>query len=198
MDTSPSPEITRLLQDWREGSQEALDLLVSRVYEELRAVAAAQLASERPDHTLQATGLVHEAYVRLVDAKIPWEDRAHFFAVASGTMRRVLVDHARARRAQKRGGERVGVTLHDDILADGSPADEILALDEALSRLASVDPRKGRTVELRYFGGLNATEIGEVLGVAVATVQRDLRMARAWLMRELSDGSAPDTTAGDP
>lgn len=198
METPASSEITRLLQDWRGGSQPALDLLLSRVYEELRVVAAAQLASERPDHTLQATALVHEAYVRLVDAKIPWQDRAHFFAVASGTMRRILVDHARARRAQKRGGDRVGVTLHDDILAEGSPADEFLALDEALDRLASLDARKGRTVELRYFGGLNAAEIGEVLGVAVATVQRDLRMARAWLMRELSDGEATDPAAGPP
>lgn len=198
MEIPTSSEITRLLQDWRGGSQPALDLLLSRVYEELRVVAAAQLASERPDHTLQATALVHEAYVRLVDAQIPWQDRAHFFAVASGTMRRILVDHARARRAQKRGGDRVGVTLHDDILAEGSPADEFLALDEALDRLTSLDARKGRTVELRYFGGLNAAEIGEVLGVAVATVQRDLRMARAWLMRELSGAEATDPGTGAP
>jgi RNA polymerase sigma factor (TIGR02999 family) len=189
---APPPSITRLLVDWRRGNERALDALLPRVYDELRQLAARHMASERPDHTLQATALVHEAYARLVDADIPWEDRAHFFAVASGTMRRVLVDHARARSAEKRGGASVGVTLHEGLLADEAPADQFLQLDRALDRLASFDSRKAKVLELRYFAGLNATEIGSVLDVGVATVQRDLRAARAWLLREMSEAPAPD------
>jgi RNA polymerase sigma factor (TIGR02999 family) len=196
MDSHPTPDITRLLRDWRGGDERALDRLVPRVYDELRAVAARHLAAERPDHTLQPTALVHEAYARLVGTDIPWEDRAHFFAVASGTMRRILVDHARARRAQKRGGAPLGVTLNEGLLAADDAGDDLLALDDALERLAAFDPRKGRAVELRYFGGLHAEEVGRVLGVGVATVQRDLRAARAWLRRELSDGSDPPATVG--
>lgn len=196
MDPLPSPDITRLLRDWRGGDERALDRLVPRVYDELRAVAAGHLAGERPDHTLQATALVHEAYARLAGADISWEDRAHFFAVASGTMRRILVDHARSRRALKRGAAPVGVTLHDGLLAGDAPADDLLELDAALQGLAAFDPRKGRVVELRYFGGLTAEEIGQVLGIGVATVQRDLRAARAWLLRELSGGDA-GTGGGD-
>lgn len=186
MNDTDSPELTRLLADWREGDERALDLLVPRVYDELRSLAAACLAGERPGHTLQATALVHEAYGRLVGTEIPWEDRAHFFAVAAGTMRRILVDHARARSAQKRGGDAVPVTLEEGLVAVGPRGDDLLALDEALERLTEFDERKARVVELRYFGGLNATEIGTVVGVAVATVQRDLRAARAWLHRELA------------
>ncbi len=184
--TTPSPT-TRLLADWRRGDERALDALLPRVYDELRSLAARHLASERPDHTLQATALVHEAYARLVDADISWEDRVHFFAVASGTMRRVLVDHARARSAAKRGGGSVGITLQEGLLSGDAPDDRLLELDEALDRLAGFDSRKAKAVELRYFGGLNATEIGSILDVGVATVQRDLRAARAWLLRELSD-----------
>lgn len=192
MDSPTSPPITRLLAEWRAGDERARDAIVAQVYDELRGLAARHLASERPDHTLQATALVHEAYGRLVGADIAWEDRAHFFAVASGTMRRVLVDHARARGAEKRGGALVAVTLPEGLLADEAPADRLLDLDRALERLAGFDPRKERVVELRYFGGLNATEIASVLEVGVATVQRDLRAARAWLLRELSvDGAGP-------
>lgn len=191
MDSQAPPDITRLLREWRGGNEHALERLVPRVYEELRAVAARHLAAERPGHTLQATALVHEAYTRLAGTDIPWEDRAHFFAVASGTMRRILVDHARARSARKRGGAPLGVTLHEGLLAAEAPGDDLLALDGALERLAALDPRKGRVVELRYFGGLHAEEIGRVLGIGPATVQRDLRAARAWLRRELSGGDAP-------
>jgi RNA polymerase sigma factor (TIGR02999 family) len=193
MDRPSATPITRLLAEWRGGDKRALDAIVPQVYDELRGLAARHLASERPDHTLQATALVHEAYARLVDADISWLDRVHFFAVASGTMRRVLVDHARARGAEKRGGAFVAVTLHEGLLAEEAPIDRLLDLDQAMERLASFDERKGKVVELRYFGGLNATEIASVLEVGVATVQRDLRAARAWLLKELS-GEAPSTS----
>lgn len=190
--TAPDPsDLTRLLARWREGDERALDRLVPQVYDELRALAAGCLAGERPGHTLQATALVHEAYARLVGTEIPWEDRAHFFAVASGTMRRILVDHARARKALKRGGDAVGVTLEEGLVATLPRSDDLVALDEALERLAGFDERKARVVELRYFGGLNAEEIGAVVDVGVATVQRDLRAARAWLHRELSAPESP-------
>lgn len=188
VDPTPPPAITTLLNDWRGGDSRALDLLIPLVYEELRQVAARHLAVERSDHTLQSTALVHEAYARLVGVDIPWQDRAHFFAVASGTMRRILVDHARARRAGKRGGGAVPVTLQEGLLGKETATDRLVELDDALRRLAAMDSRKERVVELRYFGGLNAGEIAEVLKVGVATVQRDLRFARAWLRRELSDG----------
>ncbi len=198
MDPTPTPAITTLLNDWRGGDSRALDLLIPLVYEELRQVAARHLAVERSDHTLQSTALVHEAYARLVGVHIPWQDRAHFFAVASGTMRRILVDHARARRAEKRGGGAVPVTLQEGLMGKETPADGLLELDDALRRLAAMDSRKERVVELRYFGGLNAGEIAEVLKVGVATVQRDLRFARAWLRRELSDGGlTPPRSAGE-
>ncbi len=198
MDPTPTPAITTLLNDWRGGDSRALDLLIPLVYEELRQVAARHLAVERSDHTLQSTALVHEAYARLVGVHIPWQDRAHFFAVASGTMRRILVDHARARRAEKRGGGAVPVTLQEGLMGKETPADGLLELDDALRRLAAMDSRKERVVELRYFGGLNAGEIAEVLKVGVATVQRDLRFARAWLRRELSDGGlTPPRSVGE-
>lgn len=186
MNAASEPDLTVLLSQWRKGDTGALDDLVPRVYDELRGLAAGALAGERPEHTLQATALVHEAYGRLVHTEIPWEDRAHFFAVASGTMRRILVDHARARRAEKRGGGAIGVTLEEGLVGSEPQGDDLVALDEAMERLAQFDERKARVVELRYFGGLNATEISSVVQVGVATVQRDLRAARAWLHRELS------------
>ncbi len=197
MDHPSTSSITHLLAEWRDGDERALDAIVPQVYHELRGLAARHLASERPDHTLQATALVHEAYARLVDADISWEDRVHFFAVASGTMRRVLVDHARARGAEKRGGLVLTVTLHEGLLAEEAPVDRLLDLDRAMEHLASFDARKARVVELRYFGGLNATEIASIVEVGVATVQRDLRAARAWLLRELSEEPPPDSGARD-
>jgi len=194
MEGSPT-EFTALLREWRGGDSQALDRLLPRVYAELRALAAGYLAGERPGHTLQATALVHEAYLRLAGSENPWQDRAHFFAVAAGTMRRILVDHARARSAAKRGGGEAAVTLDEALMVSEGPREDLLLLDSALEKLAAFDPRKSRVVELRYFGGLNAQEIGEVLGIGTATVQRDLRMARAWLHRELDPG-LPATDGG--
>lgn len=162
--------------------------LVSALYDQLHAMAAAVMRSERPDHTLSATALVHEAYLRLPDpGKVEWQDRGHFMAVACRVMRRVLVDHARRRAAAKRGGERV--TLRDDLAALPDRTLEILSLDEALSRLEVLDERRARVVEMRFFSGLETDEIGRVLGVSEATVKRDWRFARAWLLAELTEES---------
>lgn len=185
-------EITRLLAAWRGGDAAAPEELVPLVYAELRRMAQARLRHERPDHTLQATELVHEAFLRLLGSATPhWQDRNHFFAVASQAMRRLLVDHARSKAYAKRGGGAVKVSLDGaaELAAEGSPA--LLALDEALSRLAAVDPRQHRVVELRYFGGLSVEETASVLGVASATVKRDWRTARAWLYAELKESALP-------
>ena len=190
-----SSHVTRLLLDWRSGDAQALDDLLPLVYDELRQLAARHMAREADGHTLQPTALVHEAYVRLVDAEIQWQDRAHFFAAASRVMRRMLVDHARARGRQKRGGGRARVTLQAMDAVTPAPDLDVLALDEALAALAEEDPRKARAVELRFFGGLNLEEIAEVTEVSIATVHRDLRMATAWLMHRLDlagDGAADD------
>jgi RNA polymerase sigma factor (TIGR02999 family) len=192
---SDATHVTRLLLDWRGGNAEALDDLLPLVYDELRRLAARHMVGEADGHTLQPTALVHEAYVRLVDADIEWQDRAHFFAAASRVMRRMLVDHARARGRQKRGGGRARVTLHNADAVTPPPDLDLLALDEALEALATHDPRKARAVELRYFGGLNLEEIAEVTDVSIATVHRDLRMATAWLMARLSD--EPEGTGND-
>lgn len=164
--------------------------LVSALYERLHAMAAAVLRSERPDHTLSATALVHEAYLRMPKGgEVEWQDRGHFMALACRVMRRVLVDHARRRSAAKRGGgERV--TLRDDYAALPDRTLEILSLDEALSRLEALDERQARVVEMRFFSGLDVEEIGRVLGVSVATVKRDWRFARAWLLAELAENPA--------
>ena len=154
------------------------------VYPQLRAIAQRQLTHESDGHTLQPTALVHEAYLRLIDADIEWEDRKHFFAVAARAMRRVLVDHARARRREKRGGDAVFVTLDDQLAIDHAGVD-LIALDEALDRLAEVDERKARAVELHYFGGLSYDETARALDVSPATIDRDLRMAKAWLVQQL-------------
>ena len=180
-----APDVTHLLHRWREGDRDALDQLTPLLYDELRRLASGQLSRERPNHTLQATDVVHEAFVRLVDADVPWQDRAHFLAVAAQTMRRLLVDHARARGRRKRGGDLVRVTLQPrDAVADPA-GDEILTLDSALSDLARRDPRAASAVELHHFGGLTYDEAALVLGVSPATVKRDLRVARAWLAREM-------------
>ena len=175
-----------MLIEWREGDAAALDRLMPLVYAELRRLAQSYLNRERSDHTLQATDLVHEAYLRLVDKTHPrWRDRIHFFAVAAQLMRRILVDHARGVRSQKRGGEAVKLPL--ELLGDIAVqrADDMVALDDALKALEANDPRKGRIVELRFFGGLTIEETARFLGVSTATVITDTRTARAWLHSEL-------------
>jgi RNA polymerase sigma factor (TIGR02999 family) len=180
---------TVLLLAWRGGDRAALDQLLPVVYDELAGLAHRALRSERSDHTLQTRALVHEAYLRLVDADISFQDRAHFMAVAARTMRRILVDHARARRRDKRGGEAVRIGIDKvDLPAPGHTID-ILDLHEALERLAAFDARKSAIVELHFFGGLSYEETAEAVGVSAATVDRELRLAKAWLRVEL--GGAP-------
>jgi RNA polymerase sigma factor (TIGR02999 family) len=185
--TPSSQNITKLLLDWRNGDGEALDRLMPLVYEELRRMANNYLRNERKGHTLQTAALVNEAYLRLVDHEnIAWQNRAHFFGVAAQAMRRILVDHARTRNYQKRGGAAQRVSLDEAAtLAEGRPA-ELIALDEALDELAKLDERKCRVVELRYFGGLSIEETAEALGVSIPTVTRDWNTAKVWLMREMS------------
>lgn len=178
-----STEVTRLLGAWREGEPGAGDRLIPLVYPDLRRLAAHCMAGERRDHTLEPTALVHEAYLRLAgDGQPRWRDRLHFFAVASRTMRRVLVDHARARRTAKRGGGAVRISLDGAQEAIQAAPETLLELDRALDELAAVDPRKARVIELRHFGGLTVEETATVLGVSAATVALDGRMARAWLV----------------
>jgi len=178
--------VTVLLERWGGGDAGALDELMPLVHAELRRLAASYLRRERPGHTLQPTALVNEAYLKLVDQRqARFSGRAHFFGVAAQLMRRILVDHARSRQAQKRGGSKFAVTLgHADELA-AAPDTDILAVHDALERLSAIDPQQARIVELRFFGGLSIEEAAEVLGVGHATVERDWKMARAWLRREL-------------
>jgi RNA polymerase sigma factor (TIGR02999 family) len=183
--------VTELLLAWSGGDREALDRLVPLVYSELRRRAGAQLARERGSHTLQPTALVHEAFLKLVDQRrARWDSRAQFFAVAAQVMRRILVDHARARSAEKRGGDTLRVSLEEAGDAPISPEADLLPLNEALERLAVQDERQARVVELRFFGGLSVEEVAAVLEVSEITVKRDWAMAKAWLYRELS-GRAP-------
>ncbi len=164
-----------------------MDQLIPLVYDELRGLAAARLRGERQDHTLQPTALVHEAYARLVQADVGYENRTHFFAVAAQMMRRILVDHARRLRSAKRGGGAVAITLNDDVAGTAGPAPDVLALDEALTSLAEREPRKAQVVELHFFGGLTYAETASALGISEATVDRDLRMAKAWLAAEMAE-----------
>jgi RNA polymerase sigma-70 factor, ECF subfamily len=179
--------VTQLLLAWREGEAEALEALTPIVYDELRRLARRALAGERSARTLQATALVHEAFIRLVDVRrVRWKNRAHFYAVAATLMRRVLVDLARSRLAQKRGGRVEKVTLDEELLVSVRHSHHLLAIDEALHALAKVDARKAQVVELRFFGGLSVDESAEVLEVSPETVMRDWKMAKVWLLRELS------------
>jgi RNA polymerase sigma factor (TIGR02999 family) len=180
-------DVTALLLAWRAGDATAGERLLPMVYEELRRQATRAMRREDEAHTLQATALVHEAYLRLVDQRrVEWKNRAHFFGVAAQAMRRVLVDHARGRLAEKRGGGLQRVTLGDaGAHASGDDGLEVLALHEALERLAAIDAEQARLVELRYFGGLGIDETAEALGVSAATVKREWAVARAWLRREL-------------
>ena len=181
------PGITQLLLAWGDGRPEALDDLMPLVYEDLRRVAAGYMRQEAAGHALQPTALVHEAYVRLIDQKqVKWRNRAHFFGVAAGMMRRILVDHARRRRADKRGGDWQRVTLEEnDVAAEGPREIDVLTLHDSLERLATFDPQQARIVELRYFGGLSIEETAEVHDVSPATVKRHWAFARAWLIRAL-------------
>jgi RNA polymerase sigma factor (TIGR02999 family) len=180
-----SREVTQLLAEWRSGDESALERLMPLVYDELRARASRQLQHEQTGHTLQTTALVHEAFLRLVGADIPWADRAHFFRIAARAMRRVLVDHARGLQRAKRGADPVRIAVDPEQLEAGAPPVDVVALDEALERLAQKDPRRAQVVELHYFGGLNYDETAAAAGVSPATVDRDLRFAKAWLRREL-------------
>ncbi len=182
---SPAPAVTQLLIRWRQGSTGALDQLTPLVYEELRKLAHWHMGHERRAHTLQSTALVHEAYVRLVDInQIQWQDRAHFFAMAARQMRRILIDAARKRGNQKRGGGVEKVPLVEELAMPDRP-DDLVALDEALDALARLDPRRGKVVELKVFGGLSVDDIAEVLEVSTDTIKRDWKLAKAWLGREL-------------
>jgi RNA polymerase sigma factor (TIGR02999 family) len=184
--TADSRQVTDLLLQMREGDTNAMDRLFPLVYEELRRMAHAQLRRERPGHTLGTTGLVHETYVRLVDqTRVEWRDRGHFFVAAAWAMRRILVDYARRNRAARRGGGSVRLTLNEDLPA-AERGEMLLALDEALGRLAALDRRLSQVVECRYFGGLTEQETAEALGVTRRTIQRDWAKARGWLYLEMN------------
>ena len=186
MPEPPAHEITGLLVAWSEGDATALDRLVPFVYEELHRLARHYMHGERPDHTLQTTALVNEAYLRLVRWKdVQWQNRAHFFAVAAQMMRRILVDFARDRQYLKRGGGALRVPLSEAAAFVEERSTDLVALDEVLTALAKTDPRKAQIVEMRFFGGLTVAEAAEVLHVSEETVMRDWRLAKAWLLRQL-------------
>ena len=182
------PSITILLQQARQGRREAADELMPMVYDQLRRLAESYLSNERPGHTLVATALVHEAYLRLAGADVDWRDRVHFFAVAAKQMRYILVDHAKSRGRIKRGSGGGQVSLDDVTLAYEEAPLDVIAVDEALKRLAEFDARKSEAVELLYFGGLTYEETAEAMGTSVATVQRELKIAKAWLHTQLKGG----------
>jgi RNA polymerase sigma-70 factor, ECF subfamily len=177
--------VTQVLKAWQAGDEVDLGRLLPAVYQELHAIAQRQMQGERVGHTLQPTALVHEAFLRLSGADIEWNDRVHFFAVVAGTMRRVLVDHAKGRRRAKRGDGAVHLPLEEGLHVAAEAASDIIELDEALARLAVREPRKARVVELHYFGGLTYDEIATTMALSLATVDRDLRFAKAWLHTEL-------------
>lgn len=184
--SAPQKNVTQLLADWSRGNDAALNELTPLVYEELRQLARYFMGRQRPDHTLQATALVNEAYLRLADQTNPsWQNRAHFFAVAARAMRQILVNYAQSQRSQKRGGGALKVELDEAAIVSPEASKEIVDLHEALERLAALDSRKAQVVELKYFGGLNYDEIAEVLKISPVTVRRDWEFARAWLYTEL-------------
>lgn len=192
--SSPRAELTALLHAWQQGDRDAFDRLVPLVYDELRSLARAQLRRDAGQWTLQATALVHEAYVRLAGADVSWQGRGHFFAIAARVMRQVLVDEARRRQAEKRGGGARPLELAPFEVGAVSPEgaeaeEELLALDQALTRLAELDARRAEVVELRYFAGMTIEETSRHLGFSHATVERDLKLARAWLSRQLRRGA---------
>jgi RNA polymerase sigma factor (TIGR02999 family) len=185
---SSPPQVTELLVNWGQGDEGAREALIPLVYEELRRIARRRLWRERPNHTLQSAALVNEAYLRMVGQDLPqWQNRAHFFGVAAQLMRQILVDHARNRLATKRGAGAPGFTLNTQIGLPQKPAVDIVVLDDALNRLASLDSQQSRIVELRFFGGLSIEETSMVLGISPATVKREWATARAWLLREMKN-----------
>lgn len=189
MQSDAPQQVTDLLARWRSGDRKALDALMPLVYEELRQLARHYLRLERPDHTLQSTALVHEAFVRLVGQNPPeWKDRTHFYGVAARLMRQILVDHARAHGAAKRGGTSVKLTLDEGLVQSKALDLDILALDEALNKLTKVDSQQCQIVELRFFSGLSIEDTAELLGISPATVKRSWTTARAWLFREMKRG----------
>jgi len=188
-------EITQLLANWGKGDRSALDKLLPLVHAELRQIARRQISHERPGHTLQATALINEAYLKLLGQEgFEWHNRAHFFAVCAQIMRHILIDHARAHARDKRGGGALKVSLDDaDAAVAGEKAEHLIALEEALKFLERVDPQKGRIVELRYFGGLSIEETAEVLNISPRTVRREWQRSKAWLYRMIVEGSADET-----
>jgi RNA polymerase sigma-70 factor (ECF subfamily) len=183
----PPPDATLLLEQTAQGRREAADRLMLLVYDELRSLAHRHLGREAAEHTLQTTALVHEAYLRLVDqTRVAWQGRTHFFAIGAQALRRALVDHARGRLREKRGGGRVRLELQDDIALAQGRSEDVLAVDEALVRLEALDPRQARIVELRFFAQLDMAEVAEALGVSKRTVEADWTAAKAWLRRELA------------
>jgi len=190
IDSPGSADITRLLIDWRGGAQAALEQLIPLVHEELRRLARRHMVHERAGHTLQATALVNEAFVRLIDVRqVKWQDRAHFFAMSSRLMRRILVDFARSKGYQKRGGGAQKVSFDEALVVATEPGQDLVALDDALNALAAFDARKAQVVEMRFFGGLSVEETAEALKVSVDTVMRDWKLAKAWLLRELKQSA---------
>ena len=195
MDLPSSHNVTRLLKAWSTGDEQALAKLTPLVYRQLREIARRNMAGERDGHILQTTALVHEAYVRLVDCRrVNWQDRAHFLAVSAQLMRRILIDFARSRDYLKRGGAVAHISLEEAPSACDEPDVNLLALDDALKTLAAIDERKSKVVELKFFGGLNVEETAEVLHVSSDTVMRDWKLAKIWLLRELSSGRASHET----
>jgi RNA polymerase sigma factor (TIGR02999 family) len=185
--------VTQMLVAWGNGDKSALEKLMPLVYNELHRLAARRLRQEQPDHTIQATALVHEAYLRLIDQRnVRWQNRAHFFGIAAQMMRRILVDYARNQHAVKRGGDRYKVTLDEKIALLEERNLDLVALDDALNLLASIDARKSQLVELRFFAGLTIEETAEVLGISVATAKRDWTMAKVWLYREVKKEDCHD------
>jgi RNA polymerase sigma factor (TIGR02999 family) len=194
MPTTSPQEVTQLLADWGKGDRSALDKLLPLVHAELRRIARRQMSQERPGHTLQATALVNEAYLKLAGQQgFEWQNRAHFFAVAAQVMRHILIDHARAHARDKRGGGAIQVSLDETALLAEDQAEHFIALDEALRSLEIVDPQKSKIVELRYFGGLSIEETADVLNISPRTVRREWQRAKAWLYRLIVEGSGDET-----
>jgi len=188
--------VTRLLRAWGQGEDAALEELLPLVHQELRRLARRYMFGERPGHTLQTTALVNEAYLRLVNSRqVNWQNRAHFFAISAQLMRRILVDYARARGSQKRGGGVPKVTLDEELMAPQEKGQDLVALDDALKALAHIDPRKCKVIELRFFGGLSVDETAEVLKISPDTILRDWRLAKAWLAREMRKTGASGNDA---
>src|SRR5215475_1461112 len=190
MSTPSSGEVTGLLRAWGQGDENALPKLIPLVYDQLHAAARRYMAGERAGHTLQTTALIHETYLRLVNIRqVEWQDRTHFLAVCAQLMRRILIDFARSRAYQKRGGAAAHVNFDEAVFVSNQPDFNLVALDDALNRLAKMDERKSKVVELRFFGGLDVKETAEVMKVSADTVMRDWKMAKVWLLRELRGGA---------